>query len=547
MQHAAPQHRRAAVYLRVSTGRQAEGQVSIPSQRKLIRQFCADHHWPVTREFVDAGASGRDDDRPQLQAMLEAARRPDRDFDVIVVHAFSRFFRDSVSMELTIRSLRKMGVEIVSITQPTGPDPSQQMVRQIISLFDEYQSHENAKNVSRAMAENARQGFHNGTTPPLGYVAVDAETRGAKVKRRLQIHPVEAETVKLIFELYVTGHASTATPPLGIKEVAKWLNRNGYRTKRGGSFGVGPVHAILTNTAYVGEAKYNVRDRKSGAKRPEHEIVRYKVPAIVDQNLFDKAQAKRIAHHPHVMAPRIAAPAMLLSGLAVCEHCGGGMTQRTGTSSSGRVYAYYCCAARAQKGPTACGGNTIRMGRLDDAVLEALRSQVLSRDRLKLLLAELLKRRNDRAAAVDARIQSLQDEVTNCDNRLSRLYQLIENGSVDIDDVLKQRLYLLKSQRVKARAALDHAQAAAAVSVDINEEKIDAFGSAMSELLSTPADARLKAYLRTLIDKVIVGPEKIRIVGNKEALAASVSGLGAGTNRVRGFVPEWRARKDSNL
>ena len=64
---------------------------------------------------------------------------------------------------------------------------------------------------------------------------------GAKVKRRLQIHPVEAETVRLIFELYVSGHASTATPALGIKEVAKWLNRHGYRTKRGGSFGVGPV------------------------------------------------------------------------------------------------------------------------------------------------------------------------------------------------------------------------------------------------------------------------------------------------------------------
>ena len=63
---------------------------------------------------------------------------------------------------------------------------------------------------------------------------------------------------------------------------------------------------------------------------------------------------------------------------------------------------------------------------------------------LSCLLAELLKRHNDRAAAVDARIQALQDEVTDCDNRLSRLYQLIENGAVDIDDVLKQRLDLLK-------------------------------------------------------------------------------------------------------
>ena len=54
-------------------------------------------------------------------------------------------------MELCIRKLRKHGVEVVSITQPTGDDPSQQMMRQIIGIFDEYTSRENGKNVMRAM------------------------------------------------------------------------------------------------------------------------------------------------------------------------------------------------------------------------------------------------------------------------------------------------------------------------------------------------------------------------------------------------------------
>jgi site-specific DNA recombinase len=69
---------------------------------------------------------------------------------VICVHAFSRFYRNGAEMELTIRKLRKNGVDVVSVTQPTGDDPSQQLMRQIIGIFDEYTSRENGKNVTRA-------------------------------------------------------------------------------------------------------------------------------------------------------------------------------------------------------------------------------------------------------------------------------------------------------------------------------------------------------------------------------------------------------------
>jgi DNA invertase Pin-like site-specific DNA recombinase len=54
------------------------------------------------------------------------------------------------------------GVRLVSITQELGDDPMSNMIRQIMALFDEYQSKENAKHTLRAMKENARQGFWNG-------------------------------------------------------------------------------------------------------------------------------------------------------------------------------------------------------------------------------------------------------------------------------------------------------------------------------------------------------------------------------------------------
>ena len=66
-----------------------------------------------------------------------------------------------------MRKLAKHGVRLVSITQELGNDPAQVMMRQVIALFDEYQSKENAKHVLRSMKENARQGYWNGARPPF--------------------------------------------------------------------------------------------------------------------------------------------------------------------------------------------------------------------------------------------------------------------------------------------------------------------------------------------------------------------------------------------
>ena len=87
-------------------------------------------------------------------------------------------------------------MRLVSITQELGDDPMSNMIRQIMALFDEYQSKENAKHTLRAMKENARQGFWNGSLPPIGYRIVEAtEQRGHRIKKTLKIDPIQAETV----------------------------------------------------------------------------------------------------------------------------------------------------------------------------------------------------------------------------------------------------------------------------------------------------------------------------------------------------------------
>jgi len=189
---------RAALYLRVSTARQAEHDVSIPDQKRQGEAYCAARGYELVETFIEAGASATNDRRPEFQRMIEAGTSKPAPFDIVVVHSFSRFFRDHFELEFYVRKLAKSGVKLVSITQEMGDDPMHVMMRQIMALFDEYQSKENAKHVLRAMNENARQGFWNGALPPIGYRIVAAEQRGSKTKKKLEIDPLHADTVRLI-------------------------------------------------------------------------------------------------------------------------------------------------------------------------------------------------------------------------------------------------------------------------------------------------------------------------------------------------------------
>jgi len=81
------------------------------------------------------------------------------------------------------------------------------MASKLFSLFDEYQSQENAKHTQRAMRENARRGYWNGSIPPFGYRSVAAQADGnrGRKKRRLKIDLAKAEIVEKIYDLYLHG------------------------------------------------------------------------------------------------------------------------------------------------------------------------------------------------------------------------------------------------------------------------------------------------------------------------------------------------------
>ena len=538
---------RAALYLRVSTTRQAEHDVSIPDQKRQGEAYCEARGYQLVETFVEPGNSATNDRRPEFQRMIEAATAKPASFDVVVVHSFSRFFRDEFEMEFYYRKLAKNGVKLVSITQELGDDPIHDMMRRIMSLFDEYQSKENAKHVLRALKENARQGFWNGSLPPIGYRVVAAEQRGAKVKKKLEIDPLHAETIRLIYRLALEGEGSSGQ--MGVKAIVKYLNGKGIFTRDGGRWGIGQVHRILTRRTYIGEHRFNRRSNK-GEVKPEDEVITVQVPALIERETFDAVQKLLQARNPKTELPaRVVIGPTLLTGICYCGNCGGAMTIRTG---KGGRYRYYACSIKARQGETGCKGRAIPMDKLDRMVVGHIEERLLDADRLEDLLGTVLGRRDDQAERRRHHIAELERRATESELRLKRLYDAIEAGVADLDDpALKERIAGLKVIRDQARADADRAQALldSPGHSAITPTMIRGFARRARERIRGSEGGYRRDHLRSLAQRVEVADDAIRIMGSKTELLRTLIAGQVRQSAVAGVprgVPKWRKRRDSN-
>ena len=533
---------RAALYLRVSTARQAEHDVSIPDQKRQGEAYCEARNLQLVETFIEPGASATNDRRPEFQRMIEAGTSKPAPFDVVVVHSFSRFFRDHFELEFYVRKLAKNGVKLVSITQEMGDDPMHVMMRQIMALFDEYQSKENAKHVMRALKENARQGFWNGSLPPIGYRTVAAEQRGAKVKKKIEIDPLHADTVRLIYRLALEGDGTTGQ--MGVKNIVSYLNSRRIFTRDGGRWGIGQVHRILTRRTYMGEHEFNKRTKTKELKLVS-EIVTVPVPPIIDKETFDAVQKLLKARNPKVMPARVISGPTMLTGLIHCAKCGGAMTIRTG---KGGRYRYYACSIKARQGPTACEGMVVPMEKLDDLVVNHLEKQLLQPERLETVLAAALDRREEHAERRREHIAELNKRSAESELRLKRLYDAIEAGIADLDDpALKDRIDGLKAIRDQAKADADRAQAMLQNTGQkaVTPQMLRTFATTARERIRLDGGGYRRDHLRALAQRVEVAEGEVRIMGSKSRLLQTLV-AGSGVNSVPTQGLKWRRGGDSN-
>ena len=260
-----------------------------------------------------------------------------------------------------------------------------------------------------------------------------------------------------------------------------------------------------------------------------------------------RVQRQLHARNPKTQPPRITTGPILLTGLAVCASCGGGMTLRTGTSKGGRVYRYYTCTTCVCKGKTACKGRSIPMEKLDTLVAEHLMERLFKPERVAAILTSLSSRRAEKAATLNNRLMALQREMADADDKLKRLYRLIEDGVTDSDEVLKDRLNELKVDRDRAKAALERAKEHSAPQAHIDPALIEHFGRTLCENFRNGSLPFRKAYLQSLIDVVEIDDRQIRIKGRKELLEKAVLASRNGQSWCSQTSTRWRARRDFEL
>lgn len=98
---------RIGIYARVSTKDQ-----SCELQVRDLRAYCAARGFDLVREYVDVGQSGAKDSRPELNKLMDDARK--RQFDAIVVWRFDRFARSTKHLLSALEEFRSLGVQFIS-------------------------------------------------------------------------------------------------------------------------------------------------------------------------------------------------------------------------------------------------------------------------------------------------------------------------------------------------------------------------------------------------------------------------------------------------
>lgn len=526
---------RAVGYCRVSTKRQADHQISLEEQDKKIDATCVLRDADLVETFVEPGLTARADRRPELKRMLDFACDPANQIDLVIVYAFSRFFRNVTQYLQYKEKLKDAGVRLISATQDIPEGPHGELMETILAAFDGHQSEVNAGIVRDMMMANAEEGYWNGSAPPFGYRTKVALVLRRKEKKVLEINEEEAAIVNKVFRLYLHGHEGGG--PMGIKAITTHLNTKGYRY-RGKAFYTASVERILKNEAYIGIHYYNRIDSRTRKERPPSEWIKMDVPLIVDQETFDAVQRTLQARNPRKTAPRVVTGPTLLTGIAVCEKCGRGMMLRTG---KGGQYKYLTCAKSATEG-TGCG-HSIRMDKVDELVIKAIEDEVFAPERLTAILEAMTDRTDDTRQQLEAEIDRQRVAIAESQSRLDRLYDAIEAGVAEVrDPKFKARVDLAKLQVREGNANLEVLHQRRTAKAELSPTLVRRFSSNIRRRLRDADPSFRRTWLHMFVSKVTIGKDTIRICGSKGQLLKAVSD---GDDFARAMVPtfarEWRA------
>lgn len=451
----------AAIHARVSTDEQAERGLPIRGQLEEARAYCAAQGWEVVEEFVEDGLSGAlaPEDRPELARLLEAARSGR--WSRLVVWDVSRLARDGDLSGLIFWTMRRAGVEVVTVSTPTASRLEAGIRRVLADEQREQLRRDVRRGIARVYSERRRYGpWH-----PFGYRWVSDSER--------VIEPSEAAVVRAMF---------AAADPLGEGLSLYQIGRR---------FGVerSRVWRILRNPAAIGAYVYG----RAGRRLPDWKVVPGCFPPIVEAELWNRVQGRLDGNRARFPSMPRGVPVLPLSGLLVCSECGRPLQIiRTDARRPGVVRRRYACGDHVKVVVTGWAEG------IRDAVLAKLGEDGFP---------ERIARALNRAFRAGERVGDLEAEVRVLRGQAARLVATIAGG--EVSDVRALAVKLEEVQRAAEAAEARLARARRLVRVVVTPEDVR---RRLREVLTgerLPAD---RATLERLVDRVTVSPDGAAVV-----------------------------------
>ena len=288
----------------------------------------------------------------------------------------------------------------------------------------------------------------------------------------------------------------------GGRQVAAWLDGQGIRTRLGGRWSTTSVLNLLRNRAYIGEVSFR-GVWGPGAQEP-----------IVERDLFDTAGA--------ILDTRAADPALrrtnptdylLSSTNLICDRCGHPMVGASARGGTGHRYAYYMCAGRAVRGPSACDQARLPKDDLETAILAQMTEVYADTGLVGAALDEVTAAQRSAHERAEQALAGLTREAAELRRKLARYFAAFEAGDLDAH-LVRLRLAELQAQlaAIEARMAETPAAEPAPAGGPVEAALVSwALSQALDKVLQQGQRARTKALLRLLIGEIrVVSPTDIR-------------------------------------
>lgn len=508
MRESTTHQRRAVIYARVSSARQADDGLPVESQIEQCRVKAAAIGAEVVREFRDEGVSGRSTRRPEFRAALDFCDTSG--IDTFICWSTSRFARNRLDAALNKRLLDKMGVKLVYVSQEFSEDDSGWLAEAILEVTDELYSRTIAKDTRRSMVKNAMDGHFNGGHVPFGFQSVEDGKR-----RRLEVVETEANVVRLIYRRYLSG--------LGAKSISDELNSIGL-TLRGKPWSKARVAQVLRSPAVNGRIEYKNGDEVIHT-RAHAAIVSDEDFALVAGHCADRKPANHGGQSRSEAA---------FSGILRCGHCGEAMMTESATGRGGVRYHYYNC--RSFLKGMGCASRRRSVEDLDSFLLGQIVDRVLTPENLRGLVQEVRQQASQFEKERQSRFDALDAESVDVDRRLRRLYATIEgDAGLNLADVAP-RLRELRSRQEAIKREVDELAGRRAPDVELTDAEL---WRAVEDLRGMVRDcedvAATRAFLKLIVKKASIERDQIALEYWPERLVSAASG---GSQCVEYWLPD---------